>query len=249
MALATAYGRQRARKQAAHTDIALPPVQLLHGAVIPEYVGKILMTVIGIPVPQGVLAASVSEAEKNAAHLGYPVVLKAQSGELPHKSDAGGVIVNIRDDAALAEAWERLHRNVATAKPGLELVGVLVEAMAKPGLEMVVGGRRDPDWGPVVMVGLGGVWIEVLEDVRLMPADIGPETIADEIMQLKAARLLQGLRGQPPADVEALCDVLARIGALMRAHPHISEIDLNPLIVYPQGEGVMALDVLIVTRE
>jgi acyl-CoA synthetase (NDP forming) len=114
---------------------------------------------------------------------------------------------------------------------------------------MVVGGRRDPEWGPVLMAGLGGVWIEVLNDVRLMPADLSREAIVAEIMQLKSAALLRGTRGQPEADVDAMSAVMVRIGALMIKYPAIAEIDINPLIVYAKGHGVLALDVLIVTTE
>jgi succinyl-CoA synthetase beta subunit len=200
-------------------------------------------------VPRGALSGTLDQAKAIAADIGYPIVIKAQSPELAHKSDVGAVIVGIADAAALAAAWDRLHRNVAGARPGLTLDGVLVEAMGAPGLEMVIGGRRDPDWGPVLMAGLGGVWIEVLNDVRLMPADLGREAIVSEIVQVKSAALLRGTRGQPEADVDAMSAAILRIGALMRKYPTITEIDINPLIVYPKGHGVLALDVLMVTKE
>ncbi|MFL6937267.1 MAG: acetate--CoA ligase family protein, partial [Xanthobacteraceae bacterium] len=123
--------------------------------------------------------------------------------------------------------------------------GVLVEATAPPGVEMVVGGRRDPDWGPVIMAGLGGVWVEALHDVRLMPPDLSRDAIIAEVAQLKAAGLLTGLRGRPPADLATLADAIALIGALLRARPEVAEIDINPLVVTPHG--VLALDVLLVT--
>jgi acyl-CoA synthetase (NDP forming) len=109
---------------------------------------------------------------------------------------------------------------------------------------MIVGAKRDPGWGPVVLVGLGGIWTEALDDVRLMPADFSREQVIAEIAKLKGARLLQGLRGAAPVDVVAVADVATRVGALMRARPDISEIDINPLVAYP--EGVLALDALIV---
>ncbi|MFL5041156.1 MAG: acetate--CoA ligase family protein, partial [Xanthobacteraceae bacterium] len=122
---------------------------------------------------------------------------------------------------------------------------LLVEAMAPPGVEMVVGGRRDPEWGPVIMAGLGGVWVEALHDVRLMPPVLSRDAIIAEVAQLKAAGLLTGLRGRPPADIAALADTIALIGALLRARPEVVEIDINPLVVTPRG--VLALDVLLVT--
>ena len=196
------------------------------------------------PVPQGGLARDVGEAKAIAQRIGYPVALKAQAAALAHKSDAGGVALNIADDAALDAAWQAMQARLAKAQPGLALDGILVEAMAAKGVEMIVGARRDPDWGPVVLVGLGGIWTEALGDARLMPADLSHEQIVAEINKLKGARLLHGLRGAPPVDVAAVADVVIKIAALMRARTEIREIDINPLIAYPQG--VLALDALIV---
>ncbi len=196
-------------------------------------------------MPDGALARDVAEAKRIAARIGYPVALKAQAAALAHKSDAGGVALNIADEAALEAAWPRMHERIAAAQPGLTLDGILVEAMARPGIEMIVGARRDPEWGPIVVVGLGGIWTEALADARLMPADLSRERIIAEIKQLKGARVLDGLRGALPSDIEALADVAVKLGALMRARPEIREIDINPLMVYPQG--VLALDALIVS--
>jgi acyl-CoA synthetase (NDP forming) len=110
---------------------------------------------------------------------------------------------------------------------------------------MIVGARRDPEWGPVMLVGLGGIWTEALKDVRLMPADISRAEIIDEIEKLEGAQMLHGLRGAPPVDIAAVADVVANVAALMRARPEIREIDINPLVAYP--EGVLVLDALIVT--
>ncbi len=246
LAHATAYGRQLAGTAATSSDIAEPDVPLL--GAMPEYLGKSVLAELEIPVPPGELAMTLSEARKIAGRIGYPVVIKAQSALLGHKSDVGGVIVGIDGQHALSAAWERLKQNVEAARPKLELDGVLIETMAAPGIEMMVGGRRDPAWGPVVMVGLGGIWVEALGDVRLMAADLLPEAIAAEIAQLKAHRLLAGLRGRPPADIDALVTVVQKIGALLRGRPAVTEIDINPLMVYPKGQGVLALDVALVTR-
>ena len=244
MAHATAYGRQRASAARATNDVAVPAIELPRSGVLPEFAGKEILARLGIPTPRGELARDVGQAQDIARRIGYPIVVKAQAAELAHKSDVGGVIVGIADADALASAWERLHQNVAAAKPGQGLDGVLVETMAAPGVEMVVGGRRDPDWGPVVMVGLGGVWIETLQDVRLMPPALSRAAIADEVAKLKGFGLLRGARGKPPADIDALVDTIATIGALLTARPDVAEIDINPLVVYPKG--VLALDVLLV---
>jgi acyl-CoA synthetase (NDP forming) len=135
-----------------------------------------------------------------------------------------------------------------TLMTGIALDGILVERMVKGGLEMIVGARRDPGWGPVVIVGLGGIFVETLKDVRLMPASLPKERIIEECYQLKDAAMLCGVRGRPAVDVEALADVVLRVAAAMTARPEITEIDINPLTVLPSGQGAIALDALIVTR-
>ena len=159
----------------------------------------------------------------------------------------GGVIVGIPNETALTEAWKRLHANVAEHRPELKLDGALVEAMGPRGLELVVGAKRDADWGPVVLGGLGGIWIEALKDVRLVPADMAVEDIEVELGRLKAAVVLQGIRGASAVDVHAIALVVAQVGAQMRANPHITEIDINPLVAYPLGSAlpVLALDALV----
>ena len=243
LAHATAYGRALDDAPGKTATIDAPP--LPRRGTLPEYQGKSYLAALGIPVPQGALARDVTEAKTIAQRIGYPVALKAQAAALAHKSDVGGVALGIADANALEAAWTQMQERVSAAQPGLALDGILVEAMAARGIEMIVGARRDPEWGPVVLAGLGGIWTEALEDVRLMPADLSAERIAVEISRLKGARLLHGLRGTPAADIAALAEIVARVGALMRARPEIREIDINPLMVYPRG--VLALDALIVT--
>ena len=226
------------------------PVTRLQGhGTLAEYRGKAWLAELGLPIPAGGLARSVEDALAIAQDIGYPVVLKAQAAALPHKSDVGGVAIHLADAAAVRAAWEAMHASIAKARPGLVLDGLLVEKMGPRGVEMVLGARRDAQWGPVLLVGLGGVWIEVLKDTRLMPADWSAEQIAGEIRQLRAAALLQGARGAPPADIDALAAAAALVGAAMQAEPRLLEIDINPLVVYPQGQGVLALDALLVLAD
>lgn len=215
---------------------------------LPEWRGKQLLRSAGLPTPQGELATSVDDATAIAARIGYPVVLKAQAARLAHKTEAGGVLLDIRDEAQLRQAWQRLHENIRAHDASLVLDGVLVEAMGERGLELVVGAVRDPHWGPVLMVGLGGIWVEALGDVQLMSADLPLAGIAARLRALKAARLLQGFRGAPPVDVDAVARAVAAIGTLMLARPEIAEIDVNPLVTYGAGRGVLALDALVVIR-
>ena len=176
------------------------------------------------------------------------MVIKAQSAELLHKTEAGGVILNVGDETALRDAWNTLQQNIARAQPGLKLDGALVETMASKGLELMVGAKRDPQWGPVLLLGLGGIWVEALGDVRLVPASVTEETVIEELQKLRSAKLLNGFRGSPAVDVEAVARSVTAIGRLMLTVPSIVEIDVNPLLVFAEGKGVLALDALIVNQ-
>jgi acyl-CoA synthetase (NDP forming) len=220
----------------------------LPAGVIPEYVAKRFLAEAGIPVPSAELVSGLPEARRAATRIGYPVGLKAQSPLLAHKSDAGGVVLGLADDDALAAGWHKLHADIAAMHPDLRLDGILVEAMARPGLELIMGVRGDPDWGPVLVVGLGGVWAELLRDVRMLPPDLDTAAIVAELGKLKAAPLMTGLRGAPARDLGAVAEIASRLGRFAAAHPEIAEIDINPLIVYPDHEGAIAVDALIVAR-
>lgn len=215
------------------------------GGIIPEYRAKQMLVPFGIAFPKGGFAKTLEEATAVAEAIGYPVVLKAQSPDLSHKSDAGGVVLGLANLAELTEGWQRLHENVRRHRPGLALDGVLIEGMGARGVELIVGARNDPEWGPVILVGFGGVTAEIHQDVRLLAPDLPIAAIMREINLLKGAPLLGGFRGAPPLDVAAVAHLIAVLGRLLVAAPAIREIDLNPVIVYPVGEGVVALDALI----
>lgn len=216
--------------------------------VVPEYASKALLSQFGVAFPPAVLAATLDEATAAGARIGYPVVIKAQSADLPHKSEAGGVIVGLQDEAALQAAWARLIANISENRPGLVLDGVLVEAMGAKGVELIIGARNDGEWGPVLLVGFGGVQAEVLKDVRLLPPDLSLTAIVAELNLLKSAALFHGFRGAPPVDVAAVAELVQRLGAFMIAHPEVAEVDLNPVIARPMGQGCSALDALITLR-
>ncbi|MGH8328010.1 MAG: acetate--CoA ligase family protein, partial [Steroidobacteraceae bacterium] len=153
--------------------------------VMPEYRAKEFLQPSGIPFPPGRLVRTVEEALQAADSLGYPVALKAQSAELSHKSDAGGVVLRLGDAGSLTAGWRQLHSNLARARPGLVLDGVLLEKMGRPGMELIIGGSNDPDWGPVVLAGLGGVQAELLHDVRLILPGQSRQSVIGELSQLK----------------------------------------------------------------
>jgi acyl-CoA synthetase (NDP forming) len=240
--------------EAAHRDAlsAHPIRRMLSEKLVPgvlaEYRSKQLLAELGIRFPAARLVASLDAAQEAAVQMGTPIVLKAQSAALPHKSEAGGVVLGLRDSRSISEGWERLRANIAKNRPGLKLDGVLVEKMGQPGVELIIGGRNDPDWGPIVLAGFGGVQAEILKDVRLLMHDLTAAGIVRELYKLKSAELLRGFRGSPALDVAAVADIIMRLGALLLAEPAIAEIDLNPVIVYPQGQGAIALDALVVVR-
>jgi acetate---CoA ligase (ADP-forming) len=248
MAQATAHGQALARAKTAVEATPFTGLPALGHGPQPEWLGKKLVAVAGIKIPDGALARSADEGADIAKRIGYPVAMKAQAAALAHKTEAGGVLLNIADEAALRRAWQTLHDNVARAQPGLKLDGALVEKMSGRGLELVVGAKRDPQWGPVVLVGLGGILVEALGDVRLLPPDLSEASIVAELRKLKAAKLLDGFRGTPAVDVEAVARTAAAVGRLMQTVPEIMEIDINPLVAHARGQGATALDALIVTK-
>ncbi len=240
------YGRRVHRPPAQRPAAPLLALPAMAAGAQPEWLGKDVLRNMGVAVPAGGLARSEEQAVSIAREIGFPVVAKAQAAALAHKSDAGGVILRIADEQELRRAWVKLHENIRRARPELQLDGVLIERMISSGLELVVGARRDPQWGPVLLVGMGGIWIEVLKDVRTLPIDATPELILEELSRLKCARLLEGYRGSAAMDVAAVAQVTAAVGQFMTLAPMIAEIDINPLVVLPKGEGAVALDALIV---
>jgi acyl-CoA synthetase (NDP forming) len=216
--------------------------------VIPECRSKALLGPIGVPFPNGAFAADPDAAVAVAEGLGYPVAMKAQAGALSHKSDAGGVILNLSDAPAVRAAWHRMHASVASYDATIALDGVLIEAMGPRGVEMIVGGRNDPDWGAVVLAGFGGVTAEILQDVRLITPDMTQAEVVAELGKLKSAAVLSGWRGAPALDVPALAALIVTVARLLDSEPRLAELDLNPVILYPSGQGVIALDALILAQ-
>ena len=246
MAAVDAVARSLAHERSAHG--AGKPLDLRHlpAGPVAEFRAKELLAGVGVPVPEGGLAKDLAAAEEIAARVGYPVALKAQAAALVHKSDAGAVILDVGDAAGLRAAWETLNDNVRRAKPGLALEGILVETMARKGLELVIGARRDPQWGAVLMLGLGGIWVETLQDVQLLPAGAGNTAIIEALGRLKGAALLRGARGDAPVDMAAVANVARTVGGLVEGVAEIAELEINPLVAYPVGKGALALDALIV---
>ena len=231
------------------TDRTQPPLPITGlnavSGVVPEYKAKDLLRPLGIAFPESEFAPTPDEAAAAAERIGYPVVLKAQAAALGHKSDAGGVIVNIKSEDNLRAAFDHIYGNVVDYDPSIRLDGLLVEKMGKMGVEMIVGAKHDPEWGPVVLAGFGGVTAEILKDVKLFTPDMDQAAVHEGLLGLKQAALLKGYRGSPALDVAALAGLIVQLGRIMTGNPSIREVDLNPVIVHPEGEGVVALDALM----
>ncbi|MDC3724394.1 acetate--CoA ligase family protein [Rhodococcus sp. Rp3] len=241
MATVARYGRAMVRGTAIESAVECTSSGLGSGARS-EWMGKKFLAEHGVSVPDGELATDVEQAVKIAAEVGYPVAAKAQAADLQHKTEAGALVLGIPDENALRAAWDELTDRVSPEVQQFE--GVLIEEMAPKGVELMVGAKRHPQWGPVVMVGLGGIWVEALGDVRLIPPDLSQDEIIAELRALRAAKLLGDFRGSAAVDLNAVARVVSSIGRLMLTHPDIAELDINPLVA--RSNGVTALDALIV---
>jgi acyl-CoA synthetase (NDP forming) len=248
IALYTRYGRSLGRTRVAADPAPFPGLPKLGKGAQPEWLGKKILAAAGIRVPGGELARTPDDAVAVANRVGYPVALKAQAAALSHKTEAGGVMLNLADAAALRAAWATMQQNVKAAAPSVTLDGGLVEKMSGKGLELMIGAKRDPAWGTVLLLGLGGIWVEAMGDVRLIPVDADETQIVEALHKLRAAKLLAGVRGAPPVDIAAVAQAVLALGRLMRTTPAIVEIDVNPLMVHAKGQGATALDALIVAE-
>ncbi len=220
------------------------------GPVLTEAEAKAVLARYGVARPPEALATSAAEAVEAAARIDSAVALKVQSPDITHKTEAGAVALGIAGDTAVRDAYQRVLASAKAAHPDAEVHGVLVQAMAPPGQEMILGITCDATFGPMLMVGLGGIHVEVLRDVVFAPVPIGPEEAHSLLGELKGAALLDGVRGMPPADRAALVELIVTLSRFAADHADlIEEIDLNPVIVHPQGQGLTVVDALIVKRK
>lgn len=202
----------------------------------------------GIPTAVGVHAATMEEAVQAAEKMGYPVAIKVISEQISHKSDVGGVQLNLRNGPAVQEAFDDMLRRIQSSYPEAKIDGVLVQPMVTGGQELILGGRQDPNFGPVVMIGLGGIFVEVLEEVSLRVAPITPREARQMIDELRGAPILKGARGHKPSDLQAVSEALLRLSQLLIDFPDIGELDINPLRVFQENHGCRALDARIMLK-
>ncbi len=204
-----------------------------------------LIKAYGAPIADAGLAKTPEEAGELAEKMGFPVVLKIVSPDISHKSDVGGVIVGVNSKEEAIEAAKKIIENVSKNVPSARIAGILVQKMAKKGLEIIVGGLRDNIFGPVVMFGLGGIFVEVLKDVSFRVAPISYEDAYEMMREIKSAKLLEGYRGQPPVDKKAIADIIIAVAKLLEENPEVDSVDLNPVIAYPDGAVVVDARVIL----
>ncbi len=224
------------------------PVDAVDPAVFRnEFHAKKALVAAGISVPREEIVTSADAAVRSARATGYPVVLKIASEDIAHKTEIGGVALDLRDDAAVRQAFDRLMASAREHAPQARLDGVLVAPMVRGGVELIAGVSRDPVFGPVVMVGMGGIYAEILKDVAVQAAPVSEDEALQMIRSLRMFPLLDGARGRARADVAAAATTVARLSAFACRHADdIAEIDLNPILVLPRGEGALVLDALMV---
>jgi acetyl-CoA synthetase (ADP-forming) len=206
---------------------------------------KALCQEYGIPVTRFKVATSADEAAKLAEGIGYPIVLKIVSPEVIHKFDVGGVVLDVKNASEVKDAYEKIMKNVKKHKPEAKIVGVLVQEMAPASTEVIVGSTKDPQFGPALMFGLGGIFVEVLKDVTFRIAPITESDAREMITEVKAYPILKGFRGQPPADINAIVNILLNTSKLVMEHLEIKELDLNPIIVYEKGAKTVDARVIL----
>lgn len=212
--------------------------------LLTEIEAKQMLEQAGIPVSPARLAKTRDEAIAIANELGYPAVLKIVSPQITHKSDVGGVALNLRSAEEVAEAFDRIVASAKQHQPDAVIEGVAVQRMEKPGIEVIIGMTKDPQFGPVMMFGLGGILVEVLKDVAFRIVPLNERDARQMVHEIKGYPLLEGYRGQDPADVEALEQLLLKVSAFIEQHPEIAELDLNPVFAYK--DGAIAVDARIV---
>ena len=211
--------------------------------LLSEVEAKQLLAAAGVNVTETRLATSVDEAASHAAELGYPVALKVVSDKITHKTDVGGVELGVADEPALRAACQRIHERVTAAVPDAEAQGVSVQPMAEPGAEVILGITQDQQFGPVLMFGLGGVFVEVLKDVAFRIVPLEPRDAAEMIREIQGFPVLEGFRGQPAANLEAIEAMLLQLSEFAEANPDVAELDLNPVFARP--DGAVAVDARI----
>lgn len=238
--------RDKGRNVVAQHEIIVGALQRGR-TLLTEIEAKQVLQELGIDTAMGQLATSEAEAVQAAATIGFPVVLKISSAEIVHKSDVGGVQLNLQTPDAVRQAYRDILQRVAEREPNASIEGVAVQPMAQPGIEVIIGMSKDVSFGPVLMFGLGGVMVEILKDVAFRIVPVSERDAEEMIRDIKGFPVLDGYRGAAPADLGALQHLLRTISDFVEATPAVKEIDLNPVYAYP--DGALAVDARIILEE
>ena len=212
-----------------------------------EVESKQVLRDAGIDTTQATLATSRDQAVEQAKAIGFPVVLKVISPDVVHKSDMGGVKLGLKDESETAAAYDDIVASINANQPGATIEGVSVQGMARPGTEVIIGMSKDAQFGPVLMFGLGGIMVEILKDVAFRIVPLTKRDARSMIREIKGFPVLEGYRGQEPADIEKLEDTLLKLSEFVQQHDEIKEIDLNPIFAYK--DGLTAVDARIILEE
>ena len=215
--------------------------------LLTEVESKQLLHDAGIRVTQARLATTAEEAATAADAIGYPAVLKVVSGDIAHKSDVGGVELGLTDADAIRAAYDRIMAAAKEHAPGASVGGVSVQQMAKQGTEVIIGTTTDPQFGPVLAFGLGGIMVEVLKDVAFRIVPLESRDARQIVREIRGFPVLEGVRGQPGSDIDALEAMILQVSQFASEHPEVAELDLNPVFAYP--DGAIAVDARVVLAE
>ncbi len=206
-------------------------------------------SLLGLPMPPSIVAGTLHEAVRAAGEIGYPVVMKVVSKDIVHKSDAGGVALNLENEKEVVDAYQAILRSCRAYKRDAVIQGVEVVEMAPPGVETIIGARQDGAFGPIVMFGLGGIYVEVMKDVTFRAAPVSHREAQDMVSEIRSYPLLLGVRGEKRKDIDEIVAVATRLSSLIHRCRDITDVEINPLVVYDRGEGVKAVDVRILLKE
>jgi acetyltransferase len=209
---------------------------------------RAILTAYGLTIPPSELATSADQAAEMAAQMGFPVVLKIASPDILHKTDVGGVKVGLENPSDVRDAFDLITYRTQRYVPDARIWGCLVQKMVPAGLEVLIGMNRDPQFGPLVTFGLGGIYVETLKDVTFRTAPFSRREAEEMLSEIRARSLLDGVRGKPPVDKTILIEALLRINQLVTDFPEITELDINPFIVYEAGRGGIAIDMRLVLK-
>jgi len=212
-----------------------------------EHEAKSIIRTYKIPVTEFAVAETTDLAIKEAERIGYPVVLKILSHDVIHKSDVGGVKINLKTADEVRTAYQSIMDNVHQQKPNANILGVIVQEFAPAGIEVIIGSLKDPQFGPALMFGLGGIFVEVLKDVSFRVAPITSYDAEEMIKEIKGYPILTGIRGQEPSDIKTIAKILLQVSKLVMEQPEINQMDLNPVFSYPKG--AKCVDARIILEE